>query len=241
VTPDGTVLDFFNHIYPNGGYRIEVIKSTDKGRTFTSRSRLVASIATVRGVVTPDEEELVRDAYLLFDVAVDRRNGNLYVVWQDTRRRGIDEIAFAMSTDGGDSWSTPVSVNQTPTTVPLLRRQAFIPSVEVAANGTVVVTYYDFRNDGDAGELTDHWAAFCSADCGRRASWGGELRLTARSFDYLDAPLARGRFRGDYMGLARAGDAVHAVFSLPVGENLTNLFNRKITFGGAGAVAALAD
>jgi hypothetical protein len=183
----------------------------------------------------------VRDAYLLLDVAVDRRNGNLYVVWQDTRRRGIDEIAFAMSTDGGDSWSTPVSVNQTPTTVPLLRRQAFIPSVEVAANGTVVVTYYDFRNDGDAGELTDHWAAFCSADCGRRASWGGELRLTARSFDYLDAPLARGRFLGDYMGLARAGDAVHAVFGVPVGEDLTNLFDRKITFGGDGAVASLAD
>jgi len=35
--------------------------------------------------------------------------------------------------------------------------QAFTPSVHVAANGDVAVTYYDFRNDttGDAALSTD--------------------------------------------------------------------------------------
>ena len=114
------------------------------------------------GVVTPDTEELVRDASILFDVAVDRRNGNLYLVWQDVRFSGVDEVAFAMSTDGGNRWSAPVKINKTPRNRNELREQVILPSVEVAANGKLVVTYYDFRFDRDDGrEATDYWAVFC--------------------------------------------------------------------------------
>ena len=55
----------------------------------------------------------------------------------------------------------------------------------------------------------------------------------------LDAPVAGGHFLGDYMGLARAGEAVYPVFGVATGPNLTDLFTRKITFGGD-AVAAVA-
>jgi hypothetical protein len=43
-----------------------------------------------------------------------------------------------MSTDGGDSWTTPVRINQTPApgNNPL-RRQAIIPSVEVGPGGVL--------------------------------------------------------------------------------------------------------
>jgi len=45
----------------------------------------------------------------------------------------------------------PVKANQTPNAA-----AAFTPSVYVAANGTVGVTYYDFRNNTSAaGALTD--------------------------------------------------------------------------------------
>ena len=89
---------------------------------------------------------------------------------------------------------------------------------------------------------------FCDpgkADCRRASSWGEERRLTARPFDMLDAPVAFGRFLGDYMGLARAGDAVHPVFGVATGPNRTDLFTREITFrggrgGAAGGVASAA-
>ncbi len=107
----------------------------------------------------------------------------------------------------------------------------------------LVATYYDFRNDRDrGGELTDYWAVFCdpgAEDCRDGASWGGERRLTERSFDMLDAPVAGGHFLGDYMGLERAGDAVIAVFGVATGKNLTDLFARRVTFGGD-AVASVA-
>ena len=54
----------------------------------------------------------------------------------------------------------------------------------------------------------------------------------------LDAPVARGHFLGDYMGLARAGDAVYPVFGVATGPNLTDLFTRRITFGGGVASVA---
>ena len=97
-----------------------------------------------------------------------------------------------------------------------------MPAIEVGPDGQLVVTYYDFRNDKNKGELTDYWAVFCdpdAKDCRKGASWGNELRLTERSFDMLDAPVAGGHFLGDYMGLARAGEAVYPAFGIATGPN----------------------
>jgi hypothetical protein len=99
----------------------------------------------------------------LFDIAVDPRCGRVYAVRQDSRfsGRAFDEVAFAMSRDGGRTWPETIRVSQTPVNESNpLRQQAFIPSVVIAGDGTVGVTYYDFRNDVDgAPELTDHWHA----------------------------------------------------------------------------------
>ena len=159
----------------------------------------------------------MRDASILFDVAVDPHRGTLYLVWQDVRFRGVEEVAFAQSGDDGQTWSTPIRVNRTPANQNPLRQQAFLPSIEVGARGELIVTYYDFRNDSGQGERTDYWAVFCSADCGKRSSWGHELRLTKKPFDMLDAPVAGGHFLGDYMGLAVAGHIAHPVFGIAEG------------------------
>jgi hypothetical protein len=244
VQPNGTVLDFFTHIFSDGTINIELIRSTDKGGTFGRRPTVVSPIVynPDNPTITPDRKEFVRDAGILFDPAVDPRSGALYVVWQDVRFRGVEEVAFSQSTDGGRSWSEPVRINKTPANANRLRRQAFVPSIEVGPGGVLVVTYYDFRNDNDEGELTDYWAVFCDpgeADCRKAAGWGDERRLTARPFDMLDAPVAGGHFLGDYMGLERAGDAVYPVFGVATGPNRTDLFTRKITFrGGRGDAAA---
>jgi hypothetical protein len=68
-----------------------------------------------------------------------------------------------MSRDGGRNWSETIKVRQTPVDpVSPLRQQAFIPSVVVARDGTVGVSYYDFRNDVDgAPELADHFLVRC--------------------------------------------------------------------------------
>jgi hypothetical protein len=240
VQPSGTLVNFFTHILPTGVTRLELIRSTDKGRTWERRPTVATVEVTFRSI-TPDQQEPIRDAANLFDVAVDPRNGNLYAVLQEYRYRGVEEVSFLQSTDDGRTWSAPVRINKTPADRNPLRQQAIVPSIEVGPGGVLVATYYDFRNDRDRGELADYWAVSCdpsARDCRRSSSWGGELRLTRRSFDFLDAPVARGHFLGDYMGLDRAGDAVVAVFGVATGPNLTDLIARKITFGmGVASVA----
>ncbi len=237
----GTVIDFFTEILffrnndHNGGgfnFNLALIRSFDQGATFQTKPQPIrAARIFSSGTVTPDDEAPVRDASILFDVAVDRTNGNLYAVWQDTRFRGVEEVAFAMSEDDGVSWTTPVRVNQTPAATNALRQQAFVPSVAVNDAGVLTVTYYDFRNDDLTGELTDHWAVFCNPaakNCGLRASWGDEVQLTEDSFDILDAPIARGHFLGDYMGLATAGNDELPVFGIADGPDQTSIFIRRI-------------
>jgi hypothetical protein len=252
VLPDGTLVDFFDEIlnFRNDDgdaqfdLNLSLLRSRDKGETWLPRGRPIR-IADIQSLsaVTPDEEEGIRDADILFDVAVDPFNGNLYAVWQDSRFSGFafDEVAFIMSTDGGSTWSEPIRVNQTPANVANpLREQAFIPSVVVAGDdGTVTVTYYDFRNDVDTGdvELVDHFAVHCHAeseDCSDPGSWadpGDEVRLTATSFNILEAPVAGELFLGDYVGLASDGSeflSVYAKSGDPAGDPATIFFQRAV-------------
>ena len=229
VLPDGTLVNFFTHIFANGDLRIDLLRSTDKGVTFQKPPKFVDFIDTV-GVVTPDKQEPVRDASILFDTAVDPTSGALYVVWQDARFRGVDEIAFAQSTDGGRTWSAPIRINRTPYNRNPLRKQAFIPSVEVGPGSRLVVTYYDFRNDTARAELTDYWAITCERNCASRGSWRDEVRLTPSSFNMLNAPFAGGLFLGDYMGLVAAGRVVHPVWGIATAPDVTSEFTRRLRY-----------
>jgi len=244
VQPNGTVIDIFTEINnANGATRLGLVRSFNRGKSFeTSPHFIAAQNFSLTGTITPNFGEPVRDAAILFDSAVDPSTGALYVVWQDTRFRTVDEVAFSTSIDGGLTWSDPIKVDQTPANANFLREQAFVPQVEVGPGGIVVVTYYDFRNDRNAGgELTDHWAAFCDprvSNCKNPASWRNEVRLTNRPFNMLNAPVAGGHFLGDYMGLTRAGAGVLSVFGIVDGVNKTSAYARRINFGAAADVAA---
>jgi hypothetical protein len=231
----GTVIDFFTHLSTLGwgGVKLGLIKSHDAGATFGPASYVSQMVVTTTGTLTPDSKQPVRDGNILFDSAVDRQSGNLYVVWQDSRNRNIDQVFFSMSTNAGNSWSTPVKISKTPYNPVKLRNQSFVPSVAVGANHKVYVTYYDFRNDtSQGGELTDYWAISCDiavgANCRTAGGWGNEVRLTPTSFNMLDAPVARGHFLGDYMGLAQQGSQMRAVFGVAVAPNENQIVTATI-------------
>jgi hypothetical protein len=244
VLPDGTLVNLFTqYLYKNdaGGiahfdYQLSLIRSSDHGKTWLPGDRPIAvadmlalgdtyAIPGVAGVANPDGGFAIRAPGFLFDVAIDPSNGNLYTVWQDARFSNFQypSIAFAMSADGGLTWSTPIKINQTPDNIPVGNRQAFIPSVAVAADGTVAVTYYDFRNNTSAaGLLTDYWMVHAHPADGlsNPASWSSETRLTKNSFDMEQAAIVPDVFGnvyfvGDYMGLSAAGNNFAAFWAMP--------------------------
>src|SRR5437016_2836707 len=173
--------------FPEGpGFNDKESITADPGVTWSK----VIDISTDGSIAVrdPDTGAFVRSGAGLPDIAVDPVNGTLYAVWSDGRFSGFthDDVALSRSTDGGLTWSSPIKVNASPSGV-----AAFTPSVDVAPDGTVAVTYYDFRNNTPSTSTlpTDAFAVF-SQDGG--ASFGNEVRLTKKSFDLDLAPRAGG-------------------------------------------------
>jgi hypothetical protein len=139
---------------------------------------------------------------------------------------GVDQIAFTMSDDDGATWSDPVKVSQTPSSSDVANEQAWVPAVHVADDGTIGVTYYDFRNNNtNPGVPTDHWMVHCHSACDVAANWGSEVRLTNTSFDIEQAPFARGPngfFLGEYEGLSNIGNTFLPLFVVVNNGNTTN-------------------
>jgi BNR repeat-like domain len=240
VLPNGTLVNVFNFSVgsgrqPSGVQTFEaVIRSTDQGQTW-SKPIIIAQDQDVQ-VVDPDTGAPVRAGTNIPEIAVDPLDGTLYVVWADGQfSNGThDDVVLSRSTDGGLTWSTPIKVNQSPMGV-----AAFTPAVHVAADGTVGVTYYDFRNNTSAPGLpTDYFLVQSQTPSDPRSWAETETRVTSTSFDMETAPVARGYFLGDYEGLTSIGSTFVPVF---VQTNTGNLMNRTDVFtttvpaGAAGA------
>jgi hypothetical protein len=236
--PDGTLVNMFaeDRNDNKGGLRglnVRVIRSGDRGQNWSGPIQ-VDRLQTI-GVTDPESGAAIRTGDILPDIAVNATNGRLYAVWQDARFSGFqnDSIAFSQSLDGGLTWSSPVKINKTPDRPNDLNEQAFTASVDVAADGTISATYYDFRNNGpETPLLTDYFVVHChpaTTDCTDAANWVNEIRLTNTSFDMLQAPLTTtGFFTGDYEGLASAGNDFTPFFSQPHGGDPSSVFFRRV-------------
>jgi hypothetical protein len=241
VTPSGRLIAFFTEILDtNQGpvVNIALKRSQDQGFSFTPFRPIRAhriftnAIFNATGVVTPNLQEPVRDGGILFDPAVDPNSGTLYLVWQDNRFNGVDQVAFSQSTDEGRHWSKPIKISKTPSRSNILRTQAFVPTVAVNSEGIIAVTYYDFRRDDSTGELTDQWIIFCDPAidrCDKANNWKRERRLTKQPFDILDAPNAGGLFLGDYEGMAAADIDLLPVFGIADDPGESSIFVRRVT------------
>ena len=264
----GSVLNFFDEIinFKNSDHGVQfefnlsLIRSEDKGATWSRNATRITKfypmdrvredgVIDTEPVACPDPGDQgacpIRTADLLFDIAVDEANGNLYAVVQDARFSGFryDTIAFTQSTDGGRTWSALVRVNPgSDAGARVDDRQAFIPAVHVGDDGMVTVTFYDLRRNTPADGIlaTDAWAVHCHAaaeSCASPASWNEETRITPASFDTRRTPFARGYFVGDYEGLTFApddgdavapGDAFVAFFSQSHGSDPASVFSSRL-------------
>ena len=238
VLPDGTLVDIFDFEHGVGTFNtccdFKLMRSTDRGETWSHP----IEVGPDRGVpaVDPDTGARIRNALGRADLAVDLNPssagyGNLYAVWPDslgsgnTKKRRYPTVVFTESTDGGLTWSPLVKVNQSPTGV-----QAITPSVDVASDGTVAVTYYDFRNNTpDPGLPTDYWLIHCHAnqDCTDASNWAENH--VAGPFDIELAPQFRGYYLGDYEGLTSNGTTFLPFFVQTTATDMANTYLATIS------------
>ncbi|MDQ4069706.1 MAG: glycoside hydrolase [Actinomycetota bacterium] len=175
VGNDGTVYGFTEERVegrPRPPQRIFMFRSTDQGRTWTAKA-----INEGANTVNPP------------GVAIDRRTGALYVVYQ-----GIvgptSKPYFLASTDGGATWTTPLAMVDDG---PPSEANQYYPGVSVAPNGRIDVAWHDFRNDHFSrtravpNELVpnpERWSdVYYSWSTDGGATWSENVRVTDRSID----------------------------------------------------------
>ena len=146
----GTLVDLFTHFRGSGNNRpgasLAMMRSDNHGATWSGPD-VIHKIQFV-GAFDPDTGLPIRAEGFTPEVAVDEQRQPLRDLAGHPVQRvpdRVDQIAFSMSTDGGDTWSEPIKVSQTPPSADPANEQAWVPAVDVDDSGTIAVTYYDFR------------------------------------------------------------------------------------------------
>ena len=259
VLPDGRLVNVsqarFSIPGPDFLERV-IIRSFDKGKTWEQTAKIIPA-TTIGGFVAFDVELFIgsgltignttRTASSIPDIAVNRTNGFMYVVWQAVDPTfSFIGVFMSMSKDGGDTWSDQITVGGG---VPLADESpsfAQLPAVHVADDGTVGVIFFDDRNDISCPNLslTNEQNSECFTvlpDGSVKAgpydqdyffktydpdmNFIAEERVTQESFDLRQAPIARGYFPGDYVNCTSTDNDFVCAFTI------TN--NNKIPVRGA--------
>ena len=191
VGPDGEVYVVWGSLFTG---RIWFDRSLDGGLTWLRKDRLVTAFnrGEFRGF----------GAYLFPSIAVDRSDGphrgRIYVVWSTfCCAPGDWEINLAWSDDRGDTWSTPVRVNDDAIGNGV---NHFLEWVVVDDRGRVHVTYQIRLPD------QDKRAQYMATSTDGGVTFGPSIRVS-------DGAYPSARFWGDYNQPAAAGNRFHAIWA----------------------------
>ena len=153
-----------------------------------------ARLGTI-GDIDPETGDPVRTGDILPDIAVDPASAAaaLQRSWFDAsflNNNQADAIAFSQSARRRPYLVQADQGEQDPTGIPIGNQQAFTASVDVSANGTVAVTYYDFRNNTSSdtapdGLLRRPLSSDLADSVHQPSSWINEAGVDDPSFDMV--------------------------------------------------------
>lgn len=150
VGPDGTVYVAFENFQSKtseetGRGQMLVVRSQDGGETWEGPFFVTTVVDGFDDypLNTDGRQTVTGCAFRLNsagNLTVDPQSGTLYLVWDDNRNGTGDatnnDVFLSKSTDGGQTWSAPVSVTRA-------RRDQFYPWAAVGPEGEIVVGYMD--------------------------------------------------------------------------------------------------
>jgi hypothetical protein len=151
------------------------------------------------------------------EIAMDERNGNLYVTWSDCRN-GDADVFISRSTDHGQTWSPAMRVNDDP--IHDGADQFYQWLAVDPTNGDVYVQFYDRRADPDNLKI---WVTLA------RSTDGGQ---TFKNYAWTTEPfVGHNTFLGDYPWLVAYGGRVYGTWAEAISDS-----KAVVECGGCGTV-----
>lgn len=144
-------------------------------------------------IESPNQFGGLGDVQLAIDHSQTANRGNIYIA-TNLDPAGIDhqDIHFIRSTDGGDSWSAPVRVNDD---LSVENSWQWFPTMDVAPNSRIDLVWFDTRNSSDGVKFSELYYAY-SWDAGQ--TWSENIPVSLAFSSYAGFPAGSSKF-GDYM------------------------------------------
>lgn len=183
--------------FPDDEEAIGFSRSTDGGVTWSTATRIIDNIKGIRDTRTSKNMRVNSFPTMAVDVSGGPNDGNIYVVWSNfgvpqTNTGSNIEIWMIRSTDEGNSWSSPIRVNQDSPT----DNESYFPWIAAdPITGALFVVFYDDRNVASTDAET---FVAISSDAGN--NWD-DFRISDVSFTPSPIPGIAGDYFGDYLGI----------------------------------------
>jgi hypothetical protein len=223
----GAVYSLFQRaigLGPMGSKNINYMlnRSIDGGLTWTLNGSPTGVIVANANSTQPTPKFCTVNALLggVDHAAVDPQTGDVVYVYGTLDATGINQLAMRRLTDngaGGLSIGPPIPI----TTGPV---NAAIPSMAIAANGTIGVFYYTCDRVPPASSFPIFTAHF-AISTNQGASFDSGIELETFLSPALDNGNARQRVLGDYMQVKAVGNTFYGSFTgngVPFGRTISN-------------------
>lgn len=207
VDDDNTVEGAVPAVGPNGEVYVSWAgpeglvfdRSLDQGESWLEEDIFVSDIPGGWNYEIPGISRCNGLPVTVCDTSGGSFNGTIYINWTD-QRNGTDDtdVWLVRSTDGGNSWSGPLRINDDPP-----GKHQFLTWIDIdQTNGYIYIVYYDRRNYSN--NLTDVYMA--------RSTDGG---LTFENFMISETPFApnAGIFFGDYTNITVHNDVIRPIWT----------------------------
>ncbi len=159
VDADGNVYVIWRHWYYMDDWRPcqVLVKSTDGGQSFSDPVTIFVGNWLD---YAPGGIDIYNSVCMDVDITGGPYHGNIYLTVPDGVEDGPyyhSDVLFMKSNDGGETWTTPIRVNDDPLGQPVYQ---FHQWVTVNQKGAIIILYYDQRNDPPLYEKFDAYVAF---------------------------------------------------------------------------------
>lgn len=208
--PNGEVYAVWA-IYPISSleeYALGFAKSLDGGQSWLPAFRIITNIRGHRSTALGGGKTMRHNSFP--SMTVDQQTGQIYVVWTNIGIPGVNtgdpDIYMITSLDGGDTWSTPVRVNQDEIGN---GKDQYFPWIACdPANGDLVCIFYDSRNFPG----NDMVETFVAVSLDHGATWE-DFRVSDAAWSGDGISGFGGNYAGDYLGIDILDGRVYPVWS----------------------------